>query len=78
MMIFRNTFGGLAKIHSNGYPRPIFVFAGLLPWTFFAGVIDACSASSVSSEHLISRIYNLRTMLCVQIIEINLSFFDIE
>ena len=36
MVIFSVVFGQLAKMPSDGLPYPIFVYAGLLPWTFFS------------------------------------------
>src|SRR5207302_7281820 len=36
MVVFSLFFGKLAKIPSNGVPYPIFAYAALLPWTFFA------------------------------------------
>ena len=41
MVVFSIFFGGLAKMPSDGYPYPIFVYAGLLPWTFFANAVAA-------------------------------------
>ena len=35
MIVFTVIFGRLAKIPSEGLPYAVFVFAGLLPWTFF-------------------------------------------
>ncbi len=39
MVVFSMLFGGLLKVPSNGVPYPIFSFAALLPWNFFAGAI---------------------------------------
>ena len=36
MVIFSVVFGYLAKMPSDGYPYPIFVYAALLPWIFFS------------------------------------------
>src|SRR5438132_6465907 len=33
MVIFSVVFGRLAGMPSEGYPYPVFVFAGLLPWS---------------------------------------------
>ena len=33
MVVFTLFFGRLAKMPSDGIPYPIFVYAGLLPWT---------------------------------------------
>ena len=47
MLVFTIFFGGLAKVGSDGLPYPIFSFAGLLPWTFFAqGLASPPAASS--------------------------------
>jgi lipopolysaccharide transport system permease protein len=57
MIVFTVFFSRLARIPSNGMPYPIFVFAGLLPWTFFATAIANAANSVVGSEQLISKIY---------------------
>src|SRR5258708_18557533 len=36
MVVFSIFFGHLAGIPSDGIPYPIFSFAALVPWTFFA------------------------------------------
>src|SRR5262245_28087364 len=36
MVVFSVFFGRLAKIPSDGVPYPIFAFAALVPWPFFA------------------------------------------
>jgi lipopolysaccharide transport system permease protein len=57
MVIFSVVFGQLAKMPSDGYPYPVFVYAGLLPWVFFAGAISASGNSLVGSAHLVSKVY---------------------
>ncbi|MBG9389074.1 ABC transporter permease [Caenimonas aquaedulcis] len=63
MLIFSVVFGALARIPSDGLPYPIFVFAGLLPWTFFAGAISASGGSLVGSAHLVSKVYFPRLII---------------
>jgi lipopolysaccharide transport system permease protein len=63
MVIFSVVFGRLAKIPSEGFPYPVFVYAGLLPWTFFAGAIGASGNSLVSSSHLVSKVYFPRLII---------------
>jgi len=43
MVVFSIFFGRLAKLPSDGIPYPIFVYAGLLPWTYFANSITCKS-----------------------------------
>src|SRR5258707_1034534 len=36
MLVFTLFFGRLAKLPSDGLPYPVFYFAALVPWTYFA------------------------------------------
>ena len=57
MIVFSIFFGRMAHVDSAGWPYPLFVFAGLLPWTFFATAIASAGNSVVGSERLITKIY---------------------
>jgi lipopolysaccharide transport system permease protein len=57
MLIFTLFFGKLAKIPSDGIPYPIFAYAALLPWTFFANAITNSGNSLVGSASLITKVY---------------------
>ena len=57
MIVFSLFFGGLAKIPSDGVPYPIFSYAALVPWTFFATGLSMSSNSLVGSANLIKKVY---------------------
>ena len=57
MIIFTVIFGRFAKIPSDGLPYAVFVFAGLLPWTFFSNNISQASVSLVNQQSLLTKIY---------------------
>ncbi len=57
MVVFSIFFGKLIKVPSEGIPYPIFVFAGLLPWTYFAQSLSRSSESVVQSANLIRKVY---------------------
>ena len=57
MIVFSIFFGGLAKMPSDGFPYPIFVYAALLPWTFFANAVTKSANSLVGSAKLVSKVY---------------------
>ncbi|MBW1887421.1 MAG: ABC transporter permease [Deltaproteobacteria bacterium] len=57
MIVFTLFFGRLAKMPSDGMPYPIFVYAALLPWTYFANAVSTSGNSLVGSAHLITKIY---------------------
>lgn len=63
MIIFSVVFGQLAKMPSDGYPYPVFVYAALLPWTFFAAAIGTSGNSLVGSAHLVSKVYFPRLII---------------
>lgn len=57
MIVFTLFFGGLAQIPSDGVPYPIFSYAALVPWTFFATGLSMSSNSLVGSANLIKKVY---------------------
>ncbi len=57
MVIFSVFFGRLAGVPSDQIPYPIFSYAALVPWTFFANSINQASNSLVNSADMIKKIY---------------------
>jgi len=55
--IFTFVFGRLAGLPSEDLPYPVFAYAGLLPWSFFAQALTRCSGSLVGDAHLITKVY---------------------
>jgi homopolymeric O-antigen transport system permease protein len=63
MLIFTLFFGRLAGVPSDNIPYPIFAYAGLLPWTFFANAISNSGNSLVGSANLITKVYFPRMII---------------
>lgn len=57
MVVFSIFFGKLGKMPSDGIPYPIFSYAGLVPWTFFANGLSLSANSLVGNASLIKKIY---------------------
>jgi len=57
MVVFSLFFGRLAKVPSDGIPYPVFSFAALVPWTFFANGLSQSANSLVTSQNLIKKVY---------------------
>lgn len=57
MVVFSLFFGRLAKIPSDGIPYPLFSYAALVPWTFFANGLGQSANSLVGSANLITKVY---------------------
>lgn len=63
MLVFSVFFGRLAKIPSDGIPYPIFSFAALVPWTFFANGLSQASNSLVGNSNLLTKVYFPRLVI---------------
>jgi lipopolysaccharide transport system permease protein len=63
MIVFTLFFGRLAKMPSDGLPYPVFVYAGLLPWTYFANAVTASGNSLVGNANLITKVYFPRVVV---------------
>lgn len=57
MLVFTVVFGKLAKMPSDGIPYPLFSYAALLPWNYFAQGLSGSSDSLVGSANLIRKVY---------------------
>lgn len=57
MILYSIIFGVVAKLPSEGFPYPIFIYTALLPWSFFAGAAALSANSLVADMHLISKVY---------------------
>ena len=57
MIVFSVFLGGFAHIPTYGPPYPVFVYAGLLPWTYFANATTLAGGSLVKNAPLLSRVY---------------------
>lgn len=57
MVIFSLFFGNLAKVPSDDVPYPIFSYAALVPWTFFANGVLQASNCLVNNANMIKKTY---------------------
>lgn len=63
MVVFSIFFGRLAGIPSDGVPYPIFSYAALVPWQFFANGLSNSSNSLVGSSNLIKKVFFPRLVI---------------
>ncbi len=63
MVIFSLFLGRLAKVPSDGLPYPLFSYAALVPWTFFANALTQASNSLVLGANMVKKIYFPRLAL---------------
>lgn len=63
MLVFSLFFGKLGKIPSDGVPYPIFTYAALLPWQYFATALAGSGDSLVGNANLLSKVYFPRLVI---------------
>ena len=78
MLIFSVIFGRLAKIPSDGLPYPIFVFSGLIAWTFFSSAVTAGGNSLLGASTMISKVYFPRLVIPIASIGVSVIDFGIS
>jgi lipopolysaccharide transport system permease protein len=63
MLLFWLFFGKLGGMKSDNIPYPLFAFAGLLPWLFFANAVTNSGNSLVGSSNLVTKVYFPRMII---------------
>lgn len=63
MVVFSLFFGKLANVPSDEIPYPIFSYAALVPWTFFANGLSQSANSLVGNANLIKKVYFPRLVI---------------
>ncbi len=75
MVITSIIFSVFLKVPTQDIPYPIFVYSGLLPWTFFANSLSSAIPSIVENLNIVSKIYFPREILPLSYIIIGLIDF---
>lgn len=63
MAVFSLFFGKLANMPSDGIPYPLFTYAALVPWMFFANGLIQSSNSLVQNANMLKKIYFPRLII---------------
>ena len=63
MVVLTFVLGRVASAPASGLPYPLFVFAGMLPWTFFSNAIGSAAQSVVGSQNLVTKVYFPRLII---------------
>ena len=56
MIVYTVIFSHVLGVKSGGLPYPLFIFAGLVPWSYFATSLSTATAGIVTHRYLISRV----------------------
>jgi lipopolysaccharide transport system permease protein len=63
VVVFTIVFGNFAKMPSDGIPYPLFAFAAVLPWTYFAEATRRASTGLVDDADLVKKVYFPRLII---------------
>jgi lipopolysaccharide transport system permease protein len=63
VVIFSVIFGHFARMPSEGVPYPVFAFAAVLPWTYFAEAVRRSATGLVSDAELVRKVYFPRLII---------------
>ena len=63
MVVFTIVFGRLAGVPSDGIPYPIFSYAALIPWTYFANTLNASGSSLITNTGIFTKVYFPRLVI---------------
>ena len=78
MLIFTFFLGRFGKIDTEGFPYPVFVFAGLIPWSLFSQGMPQASLSLIGQQNLLTKVYFPRLFVpvgaaCVFLVDLVIS-----
>ncbi len=77
-LVFTVFIGLIGHPPMENIPYPLFLYAGLLPWTFFSTAVLGSSYSLVSNADLVRKLYFPRVILPVSAVGVRLSDFIIS
>ena len=74
-LVFTVFLGKLVQVQTGNTPYPLFLYAGLLPWTFFSNAVSSGSYSILASSQMITKVYLPRLIIPAAAVTVRLSDF---
>src|ERR1044071_2712556 len=74
-LVFAVFLGKIARVPSGSVPYVLFLYSGLLPWTFFSNAVSSSSHSLIASAHMITKVYFPRSIVPAAALLVRLSDF---
>jgi lipopolysaccharide transport system permease protein len=63
MVVFSFVFKKVANLSTSGLPGPVFYYANLLPWTYFANSLSMSSGSLLMNTSFLTKVYFPRVII---------------
>lgn len=77
-IMFMFVFGNLAGISTDGIPGPLFYFAGIIMWNYFAACLNATSGTFLANQGVFGKVYFPRLVVPLSVTLSNLVKFFIQ
>jgi lipopolysaccharide transport system permease protein len=77
-MMFMYVFGSLAGLSTDGIPKPLFYFTGILIWNYFADCLTRNSKIFIENQGVFGKVYFPRLVVPISITISNLVRFFIQ
>jgi lipopolysaccharide transport system permease protein len=74
-LVFTVFLGKIARVPSGNVPYVLFLYSGLLPWTFFSNAVSTSSHSLIASAQMITKVYFPRALVPMATVLVRLSDF---
>jgi lipopolysaccharide transport system permease protein len=74
-LVFAAFLGKIARFPSGNVPYILFLYCGLLPWTFFSNALSSGSYSLIASANMITKVYFPRSIIPAAAVLVRLSDF---
>lgn len=74
-LVFAVFLGKIAHVQSGNVPYVLFLYSGLLPWTFFTNAVSTSSHSLIASSQMITKVYFPRSLVPLAAVLVRLSDF---
>ena len=74
-LVFAVFLGKIAHVQSGNVPYVLFLYSGLLPWTFFTNAVSTSSHSLIASAQMITKVYFPRSLVPLAAVLVRLSDF---
>lgn len=77
-IMFMFVFGNLAGISTDGIPGPLFYFAGIILWNYFADCLNKTSNTFTANQNVFGKVYFPRLVVPLSVTLSNLVKFFIQ
>jgi len=77
-IMFVVVFGNIAKLSTDGLPKILFYYSGIVGWTYFAESLKATSNTFVTNANIFGKVYFPRLTLPISVVISNLVLFAIQ